>query len=317
MNNALKKVLREHFNITDITRQATKNGFNTPDYYEHLHLLYCKEPISLDDSKNQLPTAIEEPLVYDISNIFIIKPTREKSIAPIEFTKIKIELEQKNERLLKIKEIAKAKKLKWKANQKLKKLNMIIANDDIVEKPITSIKYNDTPIEQDYDDDEKDGSICSNNSFDDVEEAIDDSNNQLPTVIEKEVVVVVEDAIGDILPTAIEEEPVYELCSPVIYFSKELYKIDVKRYVIYNMLKQLYVDSKIYKNFLRDNGYNKIKVIKDLHYGYRKDKEPIHFNIIFKNTRYMTESKPHHIYVVDKKIVSMSKVDVVQTTFIE
>jgi hypothetical protein len=97
ITNDLKKILRDKFNIKNITASKLKEGFtNTNDYYKYLYELYNKE--------------------------------KEKELDELR-QKEKIEIELK-EKLDKLKQKNKLKKLKYKLNKK-KKLNDV--QDNILE----------------------------------------------------------------------------------------------------------------------------------------------------------------------------------------
>jgi len=107
------------------------------------------------------------------------------------------------------------------------------------------------------------------------------------------------------------DEPVAEIYiqqNPQIFFSKNMYKNNVARFKIFDMLKSLYVTSENYRKFLIEHKYQKIKIIKEPHGGYHDD---IHISGYFKNGYETVESVLYHFYITNDKITKLSKIDII------
>lgn len=63
------------------------------------------------------------------------------------------------------------------------------------------------------------------------------------------------------------------------------------------MLNNYYYTNDKYREYLKENNFTKIKVIKSLHYGYTDE---LHFNVCFYNSDESIKSNCVHVYVDDK-----------------
>ena len=90
---------------------------------------------------------------------------------------------------------------------------------------------------------------------------------------------------------------------PYIYFSKRLQMQFTNCLNIINLLNEFYDMNTNYKQFLNNNKYCKIKVIKDIHVGFT---DGLHFNGIFLNTDDTLISSVFHFYLEHDKISKIS-----------
>ena len=291
INNDLKKILRDKFNIHNITTSRLKAGFtDTNNYYIHLNELYNKE----------------------------------KEIEPEQLKqKEKLENELK-EKIDKLKQKNKLKKLKYKLNRKKKfnyEQNNISENDDdnttLNDHVINSVNdLVDGKINvqcNDLNDDTNNNSTdnTNNNENDDINndfqysdtlntddkhnDSLDDQYNDLNDESSNVI-------NNDKYIESYDNNKTVELRNDLyIYFSNELIKNNNDVYLLYliGLLKNFYKTNSNYRNFIYTNNYIKLEVVKDIH-SYDN-----HFNGLFYNTK-KQKSCTIHFYVKNDTIRTMS-----------
>ena len=72
------------------------------------------------------------------------------------------------------------------------------------------------------------------------------------------------------------------------------------------MISELYITNDAFKTFMLD--YNSIRVIQGIHTDFSGLDKTRHFNIMFYNTRLITKTKPHHAYIKNNEIVSITTI---------
>ena len=125
--------------------------------------------------------------------------------------------------------------------------------------------------------------------------------NQLKTKCD-----VIEDCDSSVEDVVIESEPLIPIKltieRPHICF-KEYIPYNEKK-VIINMLNNLWSDSIYYCDFILENSYSRIKIVKGIHLDMSNDSS-YHFNVCFISANKM--SRVFHMYLKDDVIVGMSQ----------
>lgn len=96
-------------------------------------------------------------------------------------------------------------------------------------------------------------------------------------------------------------------------FTRQLFKFGfstkiwfVERTSIINMIYNLYDNNSVFKEFINNNEYIKINIIKGLHHDKNNTNTSLHITAVFYNGASYT--KPYHLYVKDGAIVSMTEI---------
>ena len=273
ITNDIKKILREKYNINNISTSRIKAGYqSTDDYYKYLYELYIRE-------KN------EE-----------LEKLKQKEIVENELRDKLDKLKQKN----------KLKKLKYKLNKK-KKIN----NDlqDNISENIDDV--NTTILNQDFNsvndlNDGKNDFQCNDTNNDlndlDVESTDIDDNNSTNEPCNESTDDSSSDENENNCIETYNNDTTIELKNDLyIYFSNELIKNNNNVYLLYliELLKNFYKNNSNYRNFIQTNKYIKLEVVKDIH-SYDN-----HMNGIFYNN-IKQKSGTMHFYTKNDTITKMS-----------
>jgi hypothetical protein len=274
ITNEIKKILREKYNIQNITTARIKSNYkSTDDFYKYLYELYIREK---DEELEKL---------------------KQKEIVETELKEKLDKLKQKN----------KLKKLKYKLNKK-KKLNNDLhdniseyddVNSTILNQDFNSVNdlndgkndflCNDTDNDENNDKDNNSTNLDDNNSTDEpYNRSTDDSSSD-----ENE---------NNCIETYNNDTTIELKNDLYIYFSNELIKNNNNVYLLYliELLKNFYKNNYNYRNFIEKNNYIKLEIVKDIH-SYNNE----HFNGIFYNT-IKQKSGTLHFYTKNDQITKMS-----------
>ena len=105
--------------------------------------------------------------------------------------------------------------------------------------------------------------------------------------------------------TETDDEAEQVKVKPYIFFIPQLQSLFTENLHLIGLLNNYYANNENYKNYLLENGYEKIKITRQLHTGFT---DPLHFNGYFLTRDDRKMSGCIHFYVEDDAIKKISMI---------
>ena len=337
LNNELKKILREHYNISNITKARQLAKYDTVNkYYDFLNSKYkneqklnnLNEQTKEEIKQKQLKVALsiqldqlEQRRLYNVQQIYIKRQVEEALIKRNELEQEKRKQKQEQDELHKLEQEKQKQEEEIKLEQERLKQDELIKLENKRNKNrnkknrqkqnklkranLTTSNINNVV---------NDGLINSNdietiNNINDIKTTNNINNDISNNVIDDGLINSDSDSsTSDISDNSVIITNNYDysiniLFKPYIYFSKRLKMQFTNCLNIITLLNEFFDTNTNYRQFLTNNKYCKLKIIKNIHVGFT---DGLHFNGIFLNNDDTIISSVYHFYVEHDKLIKLS-----------